>query len=143
MMRKFTQMIIMLVLLFCFNAKAVSELEWDRDCLRANVQCYVGRILSNMVVYARSGNNRAYANVCNARIEFLKQFLKNAIFLPVDVSSYIERMNVGIDSYEAQELMKISLMSQTEESWKRSIRGLIKVYEELSSEYESCLRFLF
>ncbi len=96
-----------------------------------------------MAVRTPRVENQTYANVCGARIKVLKKFLKNAIFLPADVRFYVKEMAVGVDSYEVGELMKIALMSQTEESWKKSIRGLIKAYEDLRREYEFCLGLLF
>ena len=147
-MRKFKQIItmvfVLLVFPFCFHVKAAGEfIDWDKTALRENVQCYADRVLSKNAVHTLRGENLAYANVCSARIGALKKFLKNAIFLPVEVDSYVKGMNVGVNSYEAGELMKIASMSKTEEFWKKSIRELIKAYEDLRNEYEFCLDLLF
>ncbi len=140
-MRKFKQMIIILVVLlvfpFCFYAKSAGKLiDWDKECLRVNVQRCADSALKKMMTHVHGGNICAYANVCRERIKRLKKLLANALLLPIDVNLYVAEAGVGEDSYEAVALMEMASTSWPEEFWKKNIKGLITVYKSLLSEYK-------
>ena len=113
---------------------------WNESLLRKSVENTVNRETrtggqppaATRLCYSKI---QACSELCEMRIELLKQISKNWLFLPADVLNYLKFGYVADDSYEAKQLLTAAATLKRREEWQPIIDKLIAAYRSIRSQY--------